>query len=479
MHATDEIFHLIEKARSEGDGVSIEDYQQQIAEVLKELVKRDADAKGQTKKIKEIEQKYNKTATDFQTLLSEHKVQHAQLESANVKNEQLMSEVATLRKKFAALQKEKLKTIQNAQIEKSSEPEKTESQVKIEKEKIAAFDKLQKQYRILEEQMKVKDQRLASVSEKLTQASKKLEQIEEVSEDTKNEPTPKKSKLVKNKPKTKTSTSQTQVINGGEFEKLKKDLDAATKREQLIAKSNEKLLKEIESLKLENESNSKKSELVQRELDNTKAELNHMKKAADKAPKTSVQKVTKPVISTRHAMMQTEKDTKNFGANVHIPVSCPDLNENSSLAKVVKVLALKGNIKDVAFVQKILKRSNEKEIRSIQQQITGYNAANGPNLSVEQVSEPDLHSDGVNDKMLEEILSTFSETLERVGDNIGNMVTNLRESVLSSPPESGDKQDTRKIENKLIALEENASEMVEFAQNIGNLRGGKTEFIQI
>lgn len=504
IHAADEIFHLIEKARSEGDGVSVEDYQQQIADVLKELVKRDADAKGQTKKIKELETQVSKNKEDFQKILSEHKTQHNQLETATSNNERLVNEVSVLRKKLTLLQKDKIKNMNNTEksnLDRVSVITKTDSEQKLEKEKLAQFEKLQTQYRILEEQMKAKDQRLATVSEKLKSLNKKLENEQSSVLEKEPERKERKSEMVKTgraskkpgksmqKPKEEPSTAILPNNNdNSDAEKLKKDLEAATKREQLIAKSNEKLLKEIELLKIENESMSKKTDLATRELDNVKAELTHVKKTNDKTKNSISQKPgdksggsTHTTRHTHNAVMQTEKEpVKHFSVNVQIPTSCPEIDEKTSLAKLVKILAVTAKIKDVSIAQKILKRANEKEVKSVQQQIQGFGDKNGPYIPSEKVSEPNLEhviESGIDIKMLEETLATFGETLDRVGHGVGDMINNLRTSIqtMSNTGDSTIQKEGNRMEQKLQTIEENTSDLLEVAEEISAFRPGKVK----
>ena len=77
LNAADEIFHLMEKARAEGGGKEAAQYQQEVADCLKELVKRDQLASGQNKKAK-------KQANDLENMKKEYHakgVKHVSFES--------------------------------------------------------------------------------------------------------------------------------------------------------------------------------------------------------------------------------------------------------------------------------------------------------------------------------------------------------------------------------------------------------------
>ena len=65
LNAADEIFHLMEKARAEGGGKEAAAYQQEVADCLKELVKRDQLASGQSKKAKKQTQELENMKKEY------------------------------------------------------------------------------------------------------------------------------------------------------------------------------------------------------------------------------------------------------------------------------------------------------------------------------------------------------------------------------------------------------------------------------
>lgn len=204
-------------------------------------------------------------------------------------------------------------------------------------------------------------------------------------------PTASSSKLVKE-----------EEIDTEQVEKLKKDLEIAQRNEQLITKSLKKKETDAKTLEEKLETIRKKLDFQSRELETTKASLDLAKKQsarADKNEKNTVVKSTNEDIKTKTGSCQTENNQKSANTQCTIPseiicISDIENGRNSSLpslnlTNIVHILQLKAGIKDVSSLIKYFKKTNEKEIKSLQASLSG----GAPNHEVPEADLSQLGDD--------------------------------------------------------------------------------------
>jgi len=477
MHAADEIFHLMEKSRAEGGGKDAARYQEEVAAVLRELVKRDQLAGGQSKKMKSVQAELDMTKTDFNMLIAEHKTLKVEVDSLRDKYDKACVDLGGCRKKILILQKnnkdgaktlEALKRVDDADSQgggKALHEERLKTKRLEETLKV-----LENKYNCMKEDLDAKDHLLQDKQHQLSDAERRASQMTDVGAT--------KGKKGKAKRTLKPAASLAKVSEDGssdeQIAKLKSDLSAATQRmessvrnEQLISQSLAKREAEMKQLQDQYQQTIKKLDFQSRELEMVKANLEVMERQNGKAARKVEPVQTGTVKKMKACITQTEANpTKNLITQCDIPAEEINLGEieargglpNLNLSTIIQILNHKAGITDVARVLKFFKKTNEREVKQIQIQICGGEPLHGgeqADLSFLESGaggpEIDVGALGEAHDQAKEAAMCFLTNANHIGEKIGEMMGQFRSSF-----NIGDAQEDK---NRLNRLDEMCEEI--------------------